>query len=312
MNSNARTARLGVNAVERIVVRDLLWIFREQTIEDYGIDAHIEICEGGQATGRLIAAQIKAGDTYFRRTSSKGFIFVGAERHLRYWTSHSLPVVLILYNPHTDAAWWVPIESDRITLNGDAWSIVVPFESRLEAGAAPALEALALPDYRKRKELRASIRILFSERGAARTSPGVGALLGPLQAAAASIDLAFPRVDMALIWAMKTLSLRVPVRLVTTSATTGDITPELRYASDETPGFQVRIYSPDGKPAQFYAKYVLVDDTIAIYGSANLTARSWRDKFEKVLAADDVGVVKQLREDYERLWALSLPLSPKM
>jgi phosphatidylserine/phosphatidylglycerophosphate/cardiolipin synthase-like enzyme len=59
--------------------------------------------------------------------------------------------------------------------------------------------------------------------------------------------------------------------------------------------------------SQLHAKYALLDSTIAIYGSANLTAHSWREQSEAVLAADDAGVRKQLREDFERLWAVSLP-----
>lgn len=35
--------REGVSAVQNIVYRELKWFFREQTVDDYGIDAQIEV-----------------------------------------------------------------------------------------------------------------------------------------------------------------------------------------------------------------------------------------------------------------------------
>jgi hypothetical protein len=38
------------------------WLFREQPIEDYGIDAHVEPMDGPEQPSRqLLALQIKAG-----------------------------------------------------------------------------------------------------------------------------------------------------------------------------------------------------------------------------------------------------------
>ena len=50
--NRSTTARAGLYAVGSIVSEELRWIFREQPVEDYGIDAHIEICEEGKPTGR--------------------------------------------------------------------------------------------------------------------------------------------------------------------------------------------------------------------------------------------------------------------
>jgi len=54
MGRFTKTERIGVNAVERIVLDDLGWIFREQLIVDLGIDAHIELVEH-EPTGKLVA-----------------------------------------------------------------------------------------------------------------------------------------------------------------------------------------------------------------------------------------------------------------
>ncbi|TSP10642.1 DUF4365 domain-containing protein [Cupriavidus campinensis] len=45
------TEQIGVNAVQRIVLRELEWIFREQPVIDMGIDAQIELVLG-QAANR--------------------------------------------------------------------------------------------------------------------------------------------------------------------------------------------------------------------------------------------------------------------
>lgn len=55
------TDRDGVNAVESIFIRELKWIFREQTISDWGIDAHVEVTNRDEPIGRLLAVQIKSG-----------------------------------------------------------------------------------------------------------------------------------------------------------------------------------------------------------------------------------------------------------
>ena len=48
-------------------------IFREQPTSDFGIDAQFEVKEGSTATGRLIAAQIKAGRSQFANETEGGF-----------------------------------------------------------------------------------------------------------------------------------------------------------------------------------------------------------------------------------------------
>jgi len=52
------TERIGVNAVEAIVLNDFKWIFRGQPISDMGIDAHIERVDEGTPSGKLIAVQM--------------------------------------------------------------------------------------------------------------------------------------------------------------------------------------------------------------------------------------------------------------
>ena len=86
-----QTDRSGVHAVGLIFSKELNWIFREQTVSDYGIDAHAEIKDDeGNPTGKLIALQIKSGKSYFIKKGD-GYVYRGKIRHLKYWESHCLP-----------------------------------------------------------------------------------------------------------------------------------------------------------------------------------------------------------------------------
>src|SRR5580704_14435654 len=100
MTKYSKTERVGVNAVERIVINDLGWIFREQPILDFGIDAQAELVEDGP-TGKLIGLQIKSGLGNFSETSD-GLVYYGDLDHLDYWLSHSLPVILVAHLPESD------------------------------------------------------------------------------------------------------------------------------------------------------------------------------------------------------------------
>jgi hypothetical protein len=84
------TERLGVNAVSNIVTKDLRWIWREQHVADFGIDGQIEVVDGNQnLTGRLLAAQVKSGSSYFRGSTDTIPFYVD-KAHLQYWDQHSL------------------------------------------------------------------------------------------------------------------------------------------------------------------------------------------------------------------------------
>jgi hypothetical protein len=55
----------GVAAVNMLFSRELRWIFREVSKRDVGVDAQVEVCRERLATSRLLALQIKAGESYF-------------------------------------------------------------------------------------------------------------------------------------------------------------------------------------------------------------------------------------------------------
>jgi len=132
---------VGVNAVERIVVGDLGWIFREQPILDFGIDAQVELAEDGNPTGKLIGLQIKTGPGNFRETSG-GLIYYGQPAHLDYWLGHSLPVILVAHLPESDESFWVHVTAQAVTHTKNAWRIVIPSANRLGRETKDALTSV--------------------------------------------------------------------------------------------------------------------------------------------------------------------------
>lgn len=121
------TERSGVLEVGRIIVDELGWVFREQPTDDFGIDAHLEIVDGDNATGRLIAIQIKTGESYFREENSEGYVFRGRIEHLNYWTNYSLPVIIVLCDRAKKVCIWESIDKLKVqVISEDTWKITVP------------------------------------------------------------------------------------------------------------------------------------------------------------------------------------------
>lgn len=95
-----RIDRKGTSIFQLKIENELDWIFREQPISDYGIDAQVEIIENNNPTGQLLAIQLKSGNSFFSRMNyeKNAYIYYGDLQHLEYWINHSLPVILILCN----------------------------------------------------------------------------------------------------------------------------------------------------------------------------------------------------------------------
>lgn len=143
--ANDRIANAGKAIVDTIVNLDLGWIYRPQDASgtDYGIDGHIEVTDDdGVETGRLLAAQIKTGASYFANETDAGFLFRGELRHLSYWLSNSLPVLVILVNEQTRKAHWALVH-EPIERSKKGWKLVVPREQLLDASSKAALSAIA-------------------------------------------------------------------------------------------------------------------------------------------------------------------------
>lgn len=117
--------RVGVFAFGLAIARKFGWIFREQPISDVGIDGHIELVTHGKARGKLVAVQVKTGDSYLQRTK-EGLVFYGDNKHLDYWLNHSLPVLLVVYTPRDESLKWADIQPDNIERTSKRWKVVIP------------------------------------------------------------------------------------------------------------------------------------------------------------------------------------------
>ncbi len=126
-----QTERLGVSAVEYFF-SDAGWLFREQTTHDYGIDAHVEIVENSAPTGKIIALQIKSGLSFFKEETLDSYIFRTDDKHVAYWVRHSMPVVLILFNPDKKQLFWQNIDQHTVESVGKTWKITVPKEQSFD------------------------------------------------------------------------------------------------------------------------------------------------------------------------------------
>lgn len=108
------------------------WIFREQTTDDYGIDAHVEIPdEEGKPTGKLVAIQIKSGKSYFNNLVNGQYIHSTTAHHAEYWLNHSLPVIIILVNTETNEMFWQHVDDNSTEKARVHWKIKVPLGNTL-------------------------------------------------------------------------------------------------------------------------------------------------------------------------------------
>ena len=104
------TGKAGVIYVEK-VVNEHGSVFRPiHEEDDFGIDGYIELVKTETASGRLIAVQIKSGDSYLD-SSGEEFIVDVDERHLGYWLNYMVPVIVICYAPSKNFAAWISVRS---------------------------------------------------------------------------------------------------------------------------------------------------------------------------------------------------------
>lgn len=89
------------------IINDQGSIFRSVHQEtDIGVDGFIELIYDKNSTGRLIACQIKSGDSYLAK-SKKTFKIKTDKKHLDYWNNLMVPVIIIGYSPSLDVASWI-------------------------------------------------------------------------------------------------------------------------------------------------------------------------------------------------------------
>lgn len=135
--------RHGVWVVQGLVQNQLNWLFREQPIDDYGVDAHAEIvAEDDLVTGRMIGLQIKSGNSHFTRETSNGWEFRSDSNHLAYWLGHSLPVIIVIVDP-TEKTYWQIVSTETVSETKKGFMVTIPRNQPFDQSARDRLLALA-------------------------------------------------------------------------------------------------------------------------------------------------------------------------
>jgi hypothetical protein len=140
-----QTERLGVAALDMFFSRNG-WLFREQVIHDYGIDAHVEITNDSYPTGELIAIQIKSGLSFFKDETEDAYIFRTEDKHINYWANHTLPVIIALYHPDLNKVFWEVVNKNTIIDTGKNWKILVPKHNDCGVSCLQQLSQLTQPE----------------------------------------------------------------------------------------------------------------------------------------------------------------------
>lgn len=141
--NNDQTERIGIHLVG-LAATEMGVIFRELPTSDQGIDGQLELTDdGGNANGRLIAVQIKAGQSFFQEEAKGAFIFRPSERHRNLWMNHSLPVIVILCDPISKRCYWELVSEETCQPTGKGWRLDVPKNQGLES--VWRLEEIAAP-----------------------------------------------------------------------------------------------------------------------------------------------------------------------
>ena len=94
--------------------------------------------------------QVKTGPSYFRRKKRDGegkilgwWYYESSVRHFDYWTGHTLPHILVLYDDDNDAAYWVHVTADNVTSTGKGCKILVPADQAVDEDHRADLLAVA-------------------------------------------------------------------------------------------------------------------------------------------------------------------------
>ena len=124
------TERIGIHYCGGIA-EDYDWMFREQPVNDVGIDAHMEYTEPTGRSKQLLALQIKSGSSYFNEEKDGCIIFRNiTQRQYNYWTMYSLPCIIVLYNYDNKKCIWQKLTADTIEKtnkgNGKGFFVKVP------------------------------------------------------------------------------------------------------------------------------------------------------------------------------------------
>lgn len=130
---SAELGAKGVRMVADVIEDQFHWIFRPNEKTDVGIDGEIEyVDENRKSKGKLLAVQIKCGQSFFSEKTNEGYIFRCREETVNYWLGLSLPVILCLCNHISNEIFWCHITVGTVKKLKKGYKILVPLENKLD------------------------------------------------------------------------------------------------------------------------------------------------------------------------------------
>lgn len=140
---SATTGRIGIH-LTAAAFELAGFAFREQTV-DFGIDAIVELIAEGSPTGRIIAVQVKSGESYFKEADSNSYVFRTDRKHLDYWLGHTLPVVICLCDTDSQIVYWQSIIPEHVISTGKGVKVLVPRAQTVSLASTQQLTDLVTP-----------------------------------------------------------------------------------------------------------------------------------------------------------------------
>lgn len=128
--------RKGVAALQTYAANNLQ-IWRETATADVGIDGQLEYVYADEtASGRLTGVQVKAGPSYFRHPTDRGWKFYPEPKHRAYWELYPVPVLVVLHDTEAKASYWLDArQALRSPSSSELAFLEIPRENHLEATA---------------------------------------------------------------------------------------------------------------------------------------------------------------------------------
>jgi len=126
--------RRGVAAIQSYAANHLQ-IWRETATADVGIDGQLEFVYPDEtASGRLVGVQVKAGPSYFKHQTERGWKFYPEAKHRTYWELYPVPALVILHDTEAKTSYWVDARQALRSPNSfEAAYLEVPRLNHLEA-----------------------------------------------------------------------------------------------------------------------------------------------------------------------------------
>ena len=109
------------------------------------MDHHAELVENGHASGRLLALQVKAGNSYFEERDDHGIVFRTDSQHVHYWSNHSLPVVICLCDLEQSQVYWQTVNHETGISTGKGYKIIVPVAQKVDEQSKNSLRQILTP-----------------------------------------------------------------------------------------------------------------------------------------------------------------------